>query len=391
MLLLRCFKRKGMTYLMIKKLTAAMLSLAVLGTSAFAADWRREYPWAEKGIEYCIENEILQGAPDGDLMLADNMTRAQMAKILTVAFDLKGEGEFEFSDVSEDDWEYDYVYALSRYMPDKQSEFNGNEKVTREEFAATLVRASGLNTGNIRNSGILKANFSDASEVSDKYKTLLSIAVERAYMKGSDGKILPKNLLTRAEVCTFIRRVAADKDSLTWEDLGVESSYTALIGEAEISCESAQKWAADKGAAQIFIDIAPIYWKYGEISGLRPEILYAQAAKETGFGKYTGAVKPEMNNWAGIKIKSPVGDRTEDHETFATPDDGVRAHFNHMGAYVGLKPIGEAHDRYYVVSSISWAGSVKNLEALGGRWCPDLYYGYSILRDLLNPMMEYAE
>lgn len=380
-----------MNYIMIKKITAAILSFAIMGTAAFAADWRKEYSWAEKGIEYCTENKIIQGAPNGDLMLSDNMTRSQMAKILTVAFNLKGEGDFAFSDVSKEDWEYDYVYALMRYMPDKKEKFNGDEKVTREEFAATLVRASGLTAGNIRNSGILNANFSDAAEVSDKYKTLLSIAVERAYMKGSNGKILPKDLLTRAEVCTFIQRVAEDKDKLTWEDLGVESSYTSIIGEARISFETAQKWAEDRGAAQIFIDIAPVYWKYGEISGLRPEILYAQAAKETGFGKYTGAVKPEMNNWAGIKIKSPSGDRTEDHESFATPDDGVRAHFNHMGAYVGLKPIGEAHDRYYVVNSISWAGSVKNLEALGGRWCPDLYYGYSILKDLLTPMMKYAE
>ena len=208
-------------------------------------------------------------------------------------------------------------------------------------------------------------------------------------MAGSDGKLFPKSLLTRAEVCTLIERVV--KKDLTWEDLGVKTSYTPLIGEAQISYEAAQRWAKDRGADDRFIEIAPTYWKYGEITGLRPEILYAQAAKETAFGRYTGAVKPEMNNWAGIKIKNPTGDKTEDHETFATPDDGVRAHFNHMGAYAGLKPIGEAHDRYYVVKSISWAGTVKNLEALGGRWCPDLYYGYSILHDMLEPMMKYGE
>lgn len=376
---------------MIKKITAAILALAMMGTAAFAADWKKEYAWAEKGINYCTKNKILQGDPDGNLMLGDNLTRAQMAKILTLAFDLKGEGKFEFVDVPKDNWSYEYVYAITKYMPDKDIKFNGDEKVTREEFAATLVRASGLTESNLRNSGVLSSNFSDAAEVSAKYRTLLSIAVERAYMKGDGGKIMPKALLTRAEVCTFIQRVAEDKDKLTWEDLGVKSSYTPLIGDAEISFETAQKWAKAKGAAQIYIDAAPLYWKYGELTGLRPEILYAQAAKETGFGKYTGAVKPEMNNWAGIKIKSPIGDRTEDHETFATPDDGVRAHFNHMCAYVGIEPIGEVHDRYYVVKTISWAGKVQNLEALGGKWCPDLYYGYSILKDYVTPMTKYAE
>lgn len=376
---------------MIKKLAAAVLAIAMTGTAALAADWKKEYAWAEKGITYCTANKILQGDPQGNLMLGDNLTRAQMAKILTVAFDLEGEGKFEFVDVEKDNWSYAYAYAIAGYMPDKDIKFNGDEKVTREEFAATLVRASGLTEANLRNSGVLSSNFSDASDVSAKYRTLLAIAVERAYMKGDGGEIRPKELLTRAEVCTFIQRVAEDKDKLTWEDLGVESSYTPLIGKTQISYETAQKWAESKGAAQIFIDIAPYYWKWGEITGLRPEILYAQAAKETGFGKYTGAVKPEMNNWAGIKIKSPIGDRTEDHETFATPDDGVRAHFNHMCAYVGLEPIGEVHDRYYVVKTISWAGEVKNLEALGGKWCPDLYYGYSILKDYVTPMTKYAE
>ncbi len=54
--------------------------------------------------------------------------------------------------------------------------------------------------------------------------------------------------------------------------------------------------------------MAEYYWVYGgELTGINPEILYAQAAKETSFGRYTGKVKPEMNNWAGIKIYDPIG------------------------------------------------------------------------------------
>ena len=119
---------------------------------------------------------------------------------------------------------------------------------------------------------------------------------------------------------------------------------------------------------------------------MRPEVLYGQAAKETAFGKYTGQVKPEQNNWAGIKIKNATGDKPEDHETFATPEDGVRAHFNHMSQYVGLAPVGEPHDRYYVLNSMAWRGTVKNVEQLGGKWAPDVTYGYSIVVNLLRPM-----
>lgn len=383
---------------MLRKLVSVIMIMVIIASGVIYSsatgdeDWENRYPWAVEGVTYCMENKILNGDDFGNLNLGDNITRAQMAKMLVETFDIEKDIEpYGFNDI-DGHWAYEYINAIAKYMPKKTMEFKPDEFVTREEFAATLVTASKLTTSNIRNRGILDANFNDSDEVDKDYKVLLSIAVERAYMKGDGENILPKDLLKRAEVAVFVWRVACNNSgerTLTWEDLGVRSSYTSLTGDAEITVLQAQAWARAKGAHDRFIEIAPIYWHYGEMFGLRPEILYAQAAKETGYGKYGGAVLPEMNNWAGIKIKSPIGDRTEDHETFLTPDDGVRAHFNHMGAYVGLMPIGEAHDRYYVVKSINWAGTVKNLEALGGRWCPDLYYGYSILHDCLEQMAKY--
>ena len=117
--------------------------------------------------------------------------------------------------------------------------------------------------------------------------------------------------------------------------------------------------------------------------------MYAQAALETAYGRYTGVVSEDMNNWAGIKVKDRNDDAKEAHETFATPEDGARAHFNHMCAYVGLEPIGTPHGRYYSVKSISWAGTVRTLEELSGKWCPDPNYANKILKSCLEPMSKY--
>ncbi|MFA5704485.1 MAG: N-acetylmuramoyl-L-alanine amidase [Advenella sp.] len=157
---------------------------------------------------------------------------------------------------------------------------------------------------------------------------------------------------------------------------------TPILGAAEATVGQAQDWATKMGAHQRFVDIAPLYWHYGLLTGIRPEALYVQSAKETAYGKYGGAVTPDQNNWAGIKIQNPVGDRREDHQSFATPDDGVRAHFNHMCAYVGLKPVGTPHGRYYVVQDLSWAGTVKDVEELGGKWAPSATYGQDIVKML---------
>lgn len=374
--------------------------IAVCISAAFALQGAvfAEYEWAKDAVEYCVSNEILSGMADGSLALGENLTREQMAKIMVDAFELlpketsdqvfdeEIETEELFSDVPEDRWSFEYVQAFEPYMKKKANKFKPEEKVTREEFAASLVLSSGLKESNLRNPDILLMEFGDEKDVDIDYKKLLSIAVERGYYKGSEQLLRPKDLLTRAEACSLMYRVLGANDGLVTLDLGVALSETKLLGEPEKTVEEAKAWAEKRGAHQRFIDIADIYWEYGELTGIRPEILYAQAAKETGFGKYGGAVVPEQNNWAGIKTKTATGDRMEDHETFETPEDGVRGHFNHISAYIGLEPIGEPHSRYFSVKSIKWAGTVKTLEELGGKWCPDLYYGYSILHKYIEEM-----
>lgn len=161
---------------------------------------------------------------------------------------------------------------------------------------------------------------------------------------------------------------------------GVTISATPLLAASSITESKAQAWAAGKNAHRRFIDIAPLYWEYGRQTGICPEALYAQAALETNFGHYTGQVPAGYNNWAGIKTADAAGDRPEDHQQFATPEDGVRAHFNHMSAYIGLKPVGTPHDRYWVVVRLPWAGTIRLVEELSGKWAPSPTYHVRIVQ-----------
>lgn len=164
---------------------------------------------------------------------------------------------------------------------------------------------------------------------------------------------------------------------------------TAIIGAAEISADTAKSWARDTGASDFFTDLADTYWEYGDEYGIRPEVMYAQAAYETARGNFGNAVTPEMNNFAGIKKYGAVGMERDDHDSFKTPQDGVRAHYNHMCAYVGLAPIGEVHGRYRSVLQLDWAGTVKDVTELGGKWCPDPEYGNVIIEKFLKEMYKY--
>jgi len=163
-----------------------------------------------------------------------------------------------------------------------------------------------------------------------------------------------------------------------------QQTETPIGGESEHTLQQAKEWAKSRGATDDFISVADIYWHIGEQMKIRPDVMYAQSAKETAFGKYTGNVTKEMNNFAGIKKAGAVGDQREAHETFKTSEEGIRAHYNHMAAYVGIKPTTETHERYDSIMSTPWAGTIKYVEELGTKWAPSADYGNSIVRDYLD-------
>ena len=188
----------------------------------------------------------------------------------------------------------------------------------------------------------------------------------------------------------ILQHVASGSGSTNFPVEQIDTDQEKIIGEPKVSVNTAQRWAASRDAHDRFIDIAPVYWEYGAKTGIRPDVLYAQSAKETAFGNYGGVVIPEYNNWAGIKVKEggPCGE-LESHEEFDTPEDGVRAHFNHMSAYVGVDPVGDTHGRYSLVASLEWSGTIKFVEQLGARWAPSAGYGDSVANHYLQPLVYY--
>lgn len=172
---------------------------------------------------------------------------------------------------------------------------------------------------------------------------------------------------------------------------------TPILGPSQLGPEGwtvAQAWAKSKGAPQFFIDNAKLYWWWGAFIGIRPEVAYAQHAKETGYGKFGGVVDESFHNPAGIKIKAG-GDNYDPnaHQRFATWDLGVQAHFNHLSAYCmgkGGKTIGTPHERYYVVLTTAWAGTIKEVEQLSTRWAPSATYGQDLVKNQLDPLVKYT-
>ena len=122
--------------------------------------------------------------------------------------------------------------------------------------------------------------------------------------------------------------------------------------------------------------VGKFYTFYGNLYGIRGDIAYAQAIHETNYFKFTGQVKPSQNNYAGIGTTGPGNDGA----SFATPEQGVLAHIQHLYAYASTEPLPEGATLVDPRFTLVTRGSAKNWTDLNGKWAvPGTTYGQSIL------------
>jgi N-acetylmuramoyl-L-alanine amidase len=270
-------------------------------------------------------------------------------------------------------YEYSYDELLDSYAWNILGISNG----LYEDFASKRLHALLNSTGGYIDYKDIVDNYASAllrDESFDPHLYAESATAKRAQMPSTVSVVK----LASGKIALAEKNISSSNTG-TNPGTAVPTEKTEIKGAAQVSLEQAQLWAVSRQAHQRFIDIAALYWDYGQNTGIRPEVLYAQAAIETNFGKYDSHVPPEYNNWAGIKIAEAQDNTIESHEQFVTAEEGVRAHFNHMSAYLGLTPYGEPHARYHVVAAQSWAGSVIHLEDLSGKWTSALDYHVYIL------------
>ena len=120
------------------------------------------------------------------------------------------------------------------------------------------------------------------------------------------------------------------------------------------------------------------YYEEGEREGIRPDVAFAQALKETGFFRYGGDVIPQQNNFCGL---GTTGGGVKG-AFFPTAQLGVRAHIQHLLAYSSTREPSEPviDPRYQLVRDSYGTRTLGTWEDLNGRWAvPGYTYGQSIL------------
>ncbi|MDO5037363.1 MAG: stalk domain-containing protein [Tissierellia bacterium] len=167
----------------------------------------------------------------------------------------------------------------------------------------------------------------------------------------------------------------------------VEEGKTAIMGEPQATAQQMANFLLSKNPNPKIncsaYELASHYLEEGRKEGIRGDLAFAQAIKETGYFRYGGDVVPEQNNYAGI---GTTGGGVAG-AYFESPQMGVRAQIQHLKAYASTEGLSQDQidPRYHLVSK----GCAPSLEDLNGKWAvPGHGYGESILT-IFNSIMAY--
>jgi hypothetical protein len=153
------------------------------------------------------------------------------------------------------------------------------------------------------------------------------------------------------------------------------STGRPILGKGKTRAEKLVSFflSENKNADRAFVEeLAFIYIAEAENEGINHDIAFVQMCLETGFLRFGGLVKPEMNNFCGLGAIGPG----QPGVSFPTAQIGIRAHIQHLKAYATELPLkGELVDpRYHLVRR----GSVPEVQGLAGTWAADRNYAQKI-------------
>ena len=136
-----------------------------------------------------------------------------------------------------------------------------------------------------------------------------------------------------------------------------------------------------KGGASTLEEFCQIYYEEAEKEGIKAEVAFAQAMKETGWLQFKGDVKAEQYNFAGM---GATGNGVTG-ESFKDVREGVRAQIQHLKAYGSTKDLNQTcvDNRFKYVKRgcsiyVEWLGIPNNPKNKG--WAAADGYGVDIVK-----------
>ncbi len=169
------------------------------------------FDWAEEAILALTNQKILAGYEDKSFRPQNNLTRGELAKIITLVLQLPEttDNTMKFIDIKDTMWYSSYIYRTAEnHLVNgyEDQTFRPETEITREEFATILARAANYQN-TVLPSRRLNINFTDEENISAYAVPYVDNLYMAEILNGDDnGAFRPQEPLTRAEAAVGIWR-----------------------------------------------------------------------------------------------------------------------------------------------------------------------------------------
>ncbi|MDR0819730.1 MAG: S-layer homology domain-containing protein, partial [Oscillospiraceae bacterium] len=196
----------------LKKLTALALAIAVVlgfglsglpsANSVSFSD--TESHWARVPIDRWTSKGVISGYSGNEYRPDAAIKRGELFKIIAQTMNYQYIPGNPFSDININDWYYDYILKLvgAGVVNGSGGRVRPEDNITREEAFAVFARVFRISADE---SGIL--NFPDSEDCEFWAKGEVGGLIRAGYVKGSDGYLNPKSLISRAEAVQILDNI----------------------------------------------------------------------------------------------------------------------------------------------------------------------------------------
>ncbi|WP_035350218.1 N-acetylmuramoyl-L-alanine amidase [Fictibacillus gelatini] len=234
----------------------------------------------------------------------------------------------------------------------------------------------------VMNRGKKRANFHVLRETE-----MPAVLLEVLFIDSEKDVKLLKNPTFLNEVSAAIADGIADAMDLPRKPKDHPSKKFTILGDSVLTAAEMDRFI--KKINPEAPSIAGDYINFGKDYGVRGDVAFAQAIHETNYFRFTGAIKPEQNNFAGL---GATGKNRA--ASFKNPRDGVLAHIQHLYAYASTRELPKSHPLIDPRFQYVKRGEAPTWIDLNGKWAiPGEHYGQLVLalyknmiESVLNPL-----
>lgn len=190
-----------------------LIVLCVVFSTSFVCAYSdlSEKHWAYDYVMDMQEKGIMLGYPDGTFRPNKEVTRAELAAMITRVFQPEAsDGTIKFDDVEGIHWAENEIALANKFLTgyklNEKYYFKPDEVALREDITVALVKALRIDNKDV-NLNILN-EFTDAEDISENLTKYVAIAVEEQLIAGYPNNTFgPMKGINRAEVATLFARV----------------------------------------------------------------------------------------------------------------------------------------------------------------------------------------